>query len=148
MRSQRPSTSGWSKTRADFRVKVTLEATLAPSEDSQKVLDAMKRILVDNTAVVDDTKRMIKLISVEASSLSTLRDQLRDRHIRAAARRLFMSELSGGSTTVMLNRQAAAVGVVALCSSADQSPLGPIYLTLDSERIEAVIDWLTAYESG
>jgi predicted RNA binding protein with dsRBD fold (UPF0201 family) len=121
---------------------------LAPSEDPLKVLDAMKRILTGNAVTVDHTDRMIRLVSEETSSLNTLRDQLRDRHIRAAARRLFLSELKGTSTAFMLNRQAAAVGVVALCSSADQSPLGPIYAMIDSRRIEAVIDWLTAYESG
>ncbi len=91
---------------------------------------------------------MIRLVSEETGCLDTLRDQLRDRHIRGAARKLLLSELKGGSTSLMLNRQAAAAGVVALCSSADQSPLGPIYATMDSRQIAAVIDWLTAYESG
>ena len=91
---------------------------------------------------------MIRLVSEEASSLDMLRDQFRDRHVRGAARRLLLSQLKGSSTSLMLNRQAAVVGVVALCSSPDQSPLGPIYATIDSRQIEAVIDWLTAYEPG
>jgi predicted RNA binding protein with dsRBD fold (UPF0201 family) len=142
------STTGWNKTRADFKVRVTLEATVAPSEDPKKVLDAMKSILVENVVLEEDSSRMIKLVSEEASSLNVLRDQLRDRHIRGAARRLLLSELKGESTSLMLNRQAATVGVMALCSSADQSPLGPIYLTIRSKRIATVIDWLAAYEEG
>jgi predicted RNA binding protein with dsRBD fold (UPF0201 family) len=129
-------------------VKVTLEATLAPSEDPKKVLDAMKSIFVENAELADQSSRIIKLVSEESNSLNVLRDQLRDRHIRGAARKLLLSELKGDSTSLMLNRQAATVGVVALCSSSDQSPLGPIYVTMRSKQIEAVIDWLTAYGEG
>jgi len=142
------STAGWNKTRADIRVNVTLEATLAPSEDPRKVLDAMRSIFPENTALADQSSRMIKMVSEEASSLNVMREQLRDRHIRSAARRLLLSALKGDSTSLMLNRQAATVGVVALCSSADQSPLGPIYVTIRSKQIEALIDWLAAYEEG
>lgn len=129
-------------------MKVTLEAAVAPSEDPKKVLNAMRSIFVENAVLTDQSSRMIKLVSEESNSLNILRDQLRDRHIRSAARRLLLSELKGDSTSLMLNRQAATVGVVVLCSSADQSPLGPIYATIRSKQIEAVIDWLTAYEEG
>jgi predicted RNA binding protein with dsRBD fold (UPF0201 family) len=35
--------------------------------------------------------------------------------------------------------------VAALCTSATESPLGPLVLEIESDRPEAVIDWLTAY---
>jgi hypothetical protein len=125
-----------------------LEATLAPSEDPKKVLGGMKSVLGESAALADQSRRMIKMLSEGLSSLNILREQLRDRHIRSAARRLLLLELKGDSTSLMLNRQAATVDVVTLCSSADQSPLGPIYMTIRSKQIEAVIDWLTAYEEG
>lgn len=108
----------------------------------------MRSIFVENPVLADHDSGMIRLISEEAGSLNALRNQLRDRHIRGAARKLLLSELKGNSTSMMLNRQAATVGVIALCSSADQSPLGPIYATIRSKQIGAVIDWLTAYEEG
>jgi len=108
----------------------------------------MRNILAKSAVLEDHGSRMIKLVSEEASSLTVLRNQLRDRHVRGAARKLLLSELKGDSTSLMLNRQAATVGVVALCSSEDQSPLGPIYATIRSKQIAAVIDWLTAYEEG
>lgn len=120
---------------------------MSPSEDPHKVLDALKRIFAGKP-IPSKNGRMIRLISNESSSLSTLHDQLRDRHVRGAARRLLLTALEGNSTSLMLNRQAATVGVVALCSSPDQSPLGPIRVTIESRQVEAVIDWLTAYASG
>ena len=121
---------------------------MAPSEDPKKVLDAMRSILVGNAVLVTQSSRMIKLVSEEASSLEVLRNQFRDRHVRGAARKLLLSSLKGDSTSLMLNKQAATVGVVALCSSADQSPLGPIYVTINSKQIVTLIDWLSAYEGG
>ncbi len=81
-------------------------------------------------------------------SLSHLRDQLRDRHVRAAARRLLLYSIKGGRAELMLNRQAAVAGVVVVCGSPEESPLGPIYLRLESDNLPAAIDWLTAYDSG
>ena len=48
----------------------------------------------------------------------------------------------------MFNRQAAYAGVLALCGSEAESPLGPIYLRIDSQDLDDVIEWLTAYEPG
>ena len=86
-----------------------------------------------------------RLVTEDPKALVRIRDQLRDRHIRSAARRQMLLNTSGHSTWLMLNRQAAAAGVVAICGSEDESPLGPIYLKIDSEEVQEVIDWLSAY---
>jgi predicted RNA binding protein with dsRBD fold (UPF0201 family) len=108
----------------------------------------MRSIFVENAVLTGRSSGMVRLVSEDASSLDVLRNQFRDRHIRGAARKLLLAELKGDSTSLILNRQAATVGVVALCSSADQSSLGPIYATIRSEQITTVIDWLTTYEEG
>jgi len=77
--------------------------------------------------------------------LRKIHDQLRDRHVRAAANRLLLRMRDGRRVTVLLNRQAATTGVVALCTSATESPLGPLVLEIESDTPERVVDWLTAY---
>ena len=89
----------------------------------------------------------MKITSDDPQCLVKVHDQLRDRRVRAAARRLLMTGREGSRTTVMLNRQAATAGIVVLCSSEAESPLGPMYLTIESRELDAVIDWLTAYEA-
>ncbi len=91
---------------------------------------------------------VVRFYSTELTSLAHLRDRLRDRHVRAAARRLLQNSIQGGRTELMLNRQAAVAGVIAVCGSPDESPLGPIYLRLESDDLPSAIDWLTAYDSG
>jgi predicted RNA binding protein with dsRBD fold (UPF0201 family) len=132
----------------EFRVRVTAEATVRQSEDPAKVKAAVANILGECSHEVEEGPRVVRMTSVDNASLRLLRDQLRDRHVRAAARKLLMVGRQGSKSTLMFNRQAACAGVLALCGSESESPLGPIYLTIDSKELDDVIEWLTAYESG
>jgi len=128
--------------------RVALEATVSPSEDPRKVLDAVLTILGEAEHSVKETRRLVRVESAAPNALDRVHDQLRDRQVRGAARRRFLAGRSGDSTTVMVNRQAAAAGVVALCDSEEESPLGPIYLSIESKGLDDLIHWLTDYPSG
>lgn len=132
----------------EFDAAVSLEAAVSPSEDSARVLRAVEFILGGVSCTVSETENRILVESSADGCLDRLRDQLRDRQVRGAARKRFLSGRSGNRTTVMVNRQAAAAGVVALCDSEEESPLGPIYLTIESKRMDELILWLTDYPSG
>lgn len=134
--------------RPDAAVRVRIEATVALSEDPERVLGAIRNVLGEvphshevtiNTAIVE---------SSDPRSLDRLQSQLRDRQVRAAARKRFLAGTKGDTATVMVNRQAAAAGIVVLCDNEGESPLGPIYVTVQSRRLDAVIGWLTAYPEG
>jgi predicted RNA binding protein with dsRBD fold (UPF0201 family) len=129
----------------DPRAKITLEATISPSEDTTKVVGAFEKVLGQPTGKVSLDFRSARLVTDEAKALLRIRDQLRDRHVRSAARRRLLLAREGNSTSLMLNRQAAAAGVLAICGSPEESPLGPIYMTIESEKLDTVIDWLTSY---
>lgn len=130
---------------AEFSASVELRATVSRSEDPEKVLKAMKNVLGGGEYRVSSGEDSIVITSTNRRSLVKMRDQLRDRRVRGAARRLLMTSMQGKKASVLLNRQAAFQGIVALCGSVEESPLGPIYLTLESDDLEALIAWLTAY---
>lgn len=129
----------------EFEANLILEATLSPSEDPGKVSQAMKNVLGEVRCDEHTGPGSATLTTEDPRALIHIRDQLRDRHVRSAAKRQMLLNSSESSTSLMLNRQAAAAGVIALCGSPEESPLGPIYVRVHSKRIEAVIDWLTAY---
>lgn len=139
------STTGSSQPKADIKAEVVLEASVSPSEDPGKVLKAMEEVTGDVPRSVRVTPSSIRIES-DAAALVKVHDQLRDRRVRAAARRLALAGREGKRFTVMLNRQAAYVGVIALCSAEAESPLGPIFLTVRAPDIDAVLTWLTDYE--
>jgi len=129
----------------DLKARLLLEATVSPSEDPAKVLQAVKNIVGESKCDITADAHSARLRTEDTMALVHIRDQLRDRHVRSAARKRMLLGSSGHSTSLMLNRQAAAAGVVALCGTPEESPLGPIYLTVHSDDIIGVIDWLTAY---
>jgi predicted RNA binding protein with dsRBD fold (UPF0201 family) len=132
----------------DFRAKTILKANISPSEDPDKVVGAVEKILGQSIGDVSLGSRGVRLVTDDAKVLLRIRDQLRDRHVRSAARRRLLLNREKNSTSLMLNRQAATTGVLVVCGSPEESPLGPIYLTIESERLDAVIDWLTSYSEG
>lgn len=132
----------------DFNAKTILKANISPSEDPDKVVGALEKVLGLSTGDVSLGSRTVKLVADDARVLVRIRDQLRDRHVRSAARRRLLLNREKNSTSLMLNRQAATTGVLVVCGSPGESPLGPIYLTIESQRLDAVIDWLTSYSEG
>ncbi len=132
----------------DFRAKIALKANISPSEDPDKIVGALENVLGQPIGAISLGSRAVRLVTDEAKVLLRMRDQLRDRHVRSAARRRLLVNREKNSTSLMLNRQAATTGVLVVCGSPEESPLGPIYLTIESERLDAVIDWLTSYSEG
>jgi predicted RNA binding protein with dsRBD fold (UPF0201 family) len=129
----------------EFKARLILEATVSPSEDPAKVAKALGNIVGDVSDTASVGPVSARLITENPGAFVRIRDQLRDRHIRAVARRQLLIKKVGHATSMMLNRQAAVAGVIAICGSPEESPLGPVYVTIASERLDAVIDWLTAH---
>jgi uncharacterized protein len=132
----------------EFWAKLVLEATVSPSEDPLRIAKALGNVVGEPPAETTPGARSVRHETESKKALGQVRDQLRDRHVRAAARRQLLLRTKGNSASLMLNRQAAAAGVVAICGVPDESPLGPVYLTLKSDKLDAAIDWLAAYSEG
>lgn len=124
-------------------VDIVVETQVKPTESKEKVALAVSNIFSDGELRTESDR--IVFISENIQSLKFLKDQLRDRNIRAAARRLLLSNCDRDSfqTFLLLNKQAATVSVAALCDDPGESALGPIVLHIRSEKLQDVITWLT-----
>ena len=129
----------------DLKLRVQLSASVSPSEDPRKVLAAMRNVLGACEYLVEESPDSIVLSSDSITCLQKVHDQLRDRRVRDAARRLLLRGQEGETLRLLLNRQAAAAGVMVVCSSELESPLGPLFLELQSHDPQGLIDWLTAH---
>lgn len=91
------------------------------------------------------TSSLVRLTSDDWHCLQKFHDQLRDRKVRDSARRLLFRRRDGDGVSLLLNRQAAFKGIAVLCDQEDESPLGPLVLTLRSRELDRIIDWLTVH---
>ena len=105
-------------------------------------------MLGDCSYLVEEGDKAIVLSSSDLGCLQRMHDQFRDRHVRDAARRLLLKSIEGNHLRLLLNRQAAFVGVIAAVSTAEESPVGPLVLELECENPEELMNWLTLYRAA
>ena len=89
------------------------------------------------------SNQVIHAIYNDDDDLLSAVKSIREKNIRNTYQRILKRNNDGDSTWFYLNKQAAFVNTVALCSEANESSLGPIKIVLRSNNIEQAIDSLT-----
>ena len=112
-----------------------------PSEDPEKVKLAVNNIFPDIKLEIFDTEITGKTNNF--SALSQISKSIHEKNIKNAYQRILKTNNDGESTWFYLNKQAAFVNIVALCSEANESSLGPVKVILRSNDIEQVIESIT-----
>ncbi|MDQ3807247.1 MAG: hypothetical protein M3298_03665 [Thermoproteota archaeon] len=80
--------------------------------------------------------------AVGSDSLAILYEQVRSRSAMGVLRRMLLDNRVGDSTWFLLNKQAATAGIAAVIEDQQESPLGPIRVTISCQELDALIDWL------
>ncbi len=127
----------------DVTCSIEAYCSINPSEDPKKVEQALSNILSDIDIKIN--QESLKATSKNLESLTRIFETIHSRKSQNNFRRQLNHNLIDDSTWFYLNKQAAFANVVALCSEADESPLGPIKVILRSKNIEGVIEWLVSY---
>ncbi len=124
-----------------------VETEVRPTENPEKVIKAVLNIF--------DLSREVKLIKsgeeryfvvAESRSISSLfkfYEKLRQERILDTARGLLLSSLRDNMLSFKLNKQVAYAGHVSFVTADDESPLGAISVTIISEKLREIVDWLT-----
>lgn len=121
-------------------LEITVEAQVNPSEDAEKVKDAIQKII--KFIEPDISQNRIISSTNNEKSLYLIYEQIRDKQILAVARRLLLRNMAKDSTYILLNKQAAYMGRLNICEDENESPLGPIKLIVQTPYINEFIDWL------
>jgi len=122
--------------------KIDVFCSINPSEDAEKIEQSISNVVIDMDIITNENS--LQASSQNLESLSKIYESIRAKGSRNAYRSQLKKNSTDDSTWFLLNRQAAFVKTVALCSEEDESPLGPIKITLKSKNIERIIDWLTS----
>jgi uncharacterized protein len=123
------------------RIELKVEAAVNPSEHPQKVIDAISNVVARCSPEVAYRSRVVGK-AAGSDSLAILYEQVRSRSAMGVLRRMLLDNRSGDSTWFLLNKQAATAGIAAVIEDEQESPLGPIRVTITCEEIDTFIDWL------
>ncbi len=130
-----------------FRIQI--EAKVNPTEDIEKVRDAVQRLFSSlDMRIVEDSEN-VKILLFEAgdmSSLSKFKSILKQDKIRSAVRKALNQSVRDGKMKFYLNKQVAYVGHVSICEPFAESPLGPIEVKIETDEPYKFIEWLTHME--
>ncbi len=123
--------------------KIFVCCPIYPSEDPKKVQQSLSNIFED--VEIKLGKNSIKATSENLEVLAKIFEVIHSHRTQRIYRKHLNNNLVDDSTWFYLNKQAAFVNTIALCDEADESPLGPIKVILESDDIESVIEWLVSY---
>ena len=113
--------------------KLECEAQIHPTETEEKVKAAITNIFptieiqVNNDWIISHTSNY--------SDLFHFTELLEKQRVLDAARRLIFKRLVDDTTRFLLNKQAAYMGKVNICENESESPMGPIFVVITSNRI-------------
>jgi predicted RNA binding protein with dsRBD fold (UPF0201 family) len=124
----------------DENVELKVETILNPSEDPEKVKQCLLNVANGCTPVV--TEGRVEATCKGTISLHHIRVGVRSRSSIGVFRKLLDWNRKGNVTWFYLNKQAAYGGVISLAETYEESPLGPIRVTLTSNNLDKVIEWL------
>ncbi|TFG19518.1 MAG: hypothetical protein EU530_06060 [Promethearchaeota archaeon] len=131
-------------------IKIELKVEVNPTEEPEKIIKVLK-----NFAEIDQDKIIIDTISdnyylytttVEGrGSLQSLFSGLRSQRTVESARKHLMGKRREKNVSFMLNKQALFMNKFHFCHSPEESPMGPVWVRIESEDITRVLEYLVPH---
>ncbi len=120
-------------------LEIIVHTYVNPSEELEKVTTAVKNIFPGFNFILKDNKLYFSTEKLEI--LKKIKEQTRSRSTLAVLKKFLYNNQSMNITWFLLNKQAAFSGVVVIVEEEDESPLGPIKITIKNQGIEEIIKW-------
>jgi len=121
-----------------------VRSDLRPTEDLERVLRSIRNLFdIEHYEVVDSSPyKEVVCESNKVESLLKFHQILRQDRILDAARKIMLSSKTGNKISLKLHKQSAYAGHASFITYDSESPLGPIRVTIVSDDIEKIVDWL------
>ena len=117
-------------------MEIHVEAPITATEDPDRVVAAIHMVFPDAALSISDD-----LVTGKVHMLDTFKELLARYQILDTARMLLYDRVDGETLCFRLNKQAAYAGAVNF--SEVGHPLGDITVTIQSDDLSALVDWLT-----
>ena len=124
----------------NINCKIEMSCPVNSSEDPDKVEKAIANIFP--YSIIKYENFTMRAQSKELRSFEKIYETIHTNQSQKTYSRNLENNLENDTTWFFLNKQAAFVEKVAICDEPEESPLGPIKVTLTSSNIDGVIDWI------
>ena len=124
----------------DVSCHARMISVVNPSEDPSKIHTAIANVFPYSVIKTGDL--LVTATSQEIRSFEVIYEAIRNHQSQRTYSRHLQNNTSGNTTWFLLNKQAAFVKRVVICDQSEESPLGPITVTLESPNIDEIINWL------
>jgi predicted RNA binding protein with dsRBD fold (UPF0201 family) len=131
-------------------VTVHVNAEINSTESEDKVKMAITNVLGNASITIKSSCRGSILSSGArgCDSLLKLRNLLRADRIRDAARKALFHSVRGSKISFCLNKQVAFAGHISFSEETAESPLGPVWVSIETSNPRQLIEWLTEKPAG
>jgi len=126
-------------------MKITVWAEVRPSEDIEKVKQAVLNIVSPTVLNIEEMGDKTYIVASARSyrALLKLRELIRQQEIEDSARSVLLRGLVEENKIVIhVHKQAAYMGHLSFVTEAKESPLGPITIIIECNKPRQLIDWL------
>ena len=123
-----------------MKCKMTARAMVNQTEDVDKVITAVSNIFEYDELEIEEG---YIIVTGDKESLMDLRESLKSRKIRDTAERMFVKGTEGDRIIFSLSKQAALISIPNFVDR-EMSALGEIDVTIETDDVEAFINWMTA----
>jgi len=120
-------------------VEILIHTYVNPSEELEKVTTAIKNVIPDSNFILKNSKLHFSTDKFEV--LKKIKDRIRSRSTLSVLKKVLYNNQNMDMTWFLLNKQAAFSGVVVIVEEEEESPLGPIKITIKNQDIEEIIKW-------
>jgi hypothetical protein len=120
--------------------KIEMFCTVNPSESIEKIEKVISNIFP--YSIINNNNLSINAQSKELRSFEKIYQFIHNNKLQKIYLRSLEDHLQNDTTWFYLNKQAAFVEQIAICEESDESPLGPIKVSIISSNIDAIIDWI------
>ncbi|MCY3854437.1 MAG: hypothetical protein OXF28_02005 [Thaumarchaeota archaeon] len=125
----------------NLKCKIIASSTIYTSEDPQKVKYSIDNIILN--AEVKISLHNIYARSNTIDSLLKIYNTIFFHNKYKIYETKLHNNLHNNNTWLYMNKQAAYANSIVLCNDIDESPLGPIKISIFSDDIMSLITWLT-----
>lgn len=121
-------------------IHTTVSTLLFPTEIEERVRKAVENVFPGTELTLIKKEGYVDRLEGNVGSLEGLHELLRKQKILDTARNAMYAGKQGKEIEFQLNKQAALMGSVNFLDH--DAPLGGIYVTIETDEPELVIDWL------